>query len=307
MDFIAFGLILDDLLFPDGSAAMGVLGGGGPQTAFGMRLWAASVGVVAEVGPDLPEAALDWFRDSNVDSAGLHFSAQPTLRAWQVIQSDGSRRHVWRTDPPASKAQLGRAIQRIPEAYRGAKGFHFGLHPDDPDLEFAAELRQLGGVVSIELFRPAAQRLSPDALQSLLACADIFSLNLAEANSLVGPDQLLGLAKRLVSAGAGVLALRLGKHGSIVAEGQVGRVAHIPAFPVSAPQEVGAGNAYCGGFLVGWVETHNLVTAGLQGAVSASFILEQVGVPVVGSETRAEARERLRALQPRVELLANGR
>jgi len=50
MDFVTFGLILDDVVYPDGRTAMGMLGGGGPQTAFGMRLWSDSVGLVAGVG-----------------------------------------------------------------------------------------------------------------------------------------------------------------------------------------------------------------------------------------------------------------
>jgi hypothetical protein len=43
MDFGAFGLIIDDIVFPDGQTAMGILGGGGPHTAFGMKLWADQV------------------------------------------------------------------------------------------------------------------------------------------------------------------------------------------------------------------------------------------------------------------------
>jgi hypothetical protein len=44
-----------------------------------------------------------------------------------------------------------------------------------------------------------------------------------------------------------------------------------------------------------------LAAAGLQGAVSASLLIEQSGVPTIGPETRVEARDRLKALRPRVE------
>ena len=61
---VAFGIILDDIVFPDGHTAMGTLGGGGPQTAFGMRLPALAgwieqcqVGLVAGVGHDLSQSA----------------------------------------------------------------------------------------------------------------------------------------------------------------------------------------------------------------------------------------------------------
>ena len=74
---IAFGVILDDLVFPDGHTLMGVLGGGGPQTAFGMRLPALAgwtdqvrVGLVAGVGHDLPNANrryIDYYVSGVVD------------------------------------------------------------------------------------------------------------------------------------------------------------------------------------------------------------------------------------------------
>ena len=65
IDLVAFGIILDDLVFPDGHTVTGTLGGGGPQTAFGMRLpatgWMGRVigrrRLVAGVGRDLPGSA----------------------------------------------------------------------------------------------------------------------------------------------------------------------------------------------------------------------------------------------------------
>ncbi|MBI3361718.1 MAG: hypothetical protein HY023_11480 [Chloroflexi bacterium] len=43
------------------------------------------------------------------------------------------------------------------------------------------------------------------------------------------------------------------------------------------------------------------MTAGLYGAVAASFLVQQVGVPVVTNEIRAEARRRVDALRASVE------
>jgi sugar/nucleoside kinase (ribokinase family) len=301
MDFVTFGLILDDIVYPDGRTTMGALGGGGPQTAFGLRLWSESVGLVAEVGPDLPESVLRWVRESGVDGAGLRFSERPTPRAWHLLEADGRRRHVWRMPGPVTAEQLGRSLAALPAAYRGARGFHFGVHPDEPDLDFAAGLRALGGAVSVELFRPAERRPAPEALRALLAAADIVSMSLEEARSLVGPYPPLLLARQLIDAGAPVLALRMGEGGSLVVEGKTGRAARLPAAPARVVDEIGAGNAYGGGFLAGWAEEHDLVTAGLQGAISASLLIEQFGIPTIGPETRVEARDRLKALRPRVE------
>jgi hypothetical protein len=57
--YVSLGIILDDIVFPDGRTRMGVLGGGGPQTVWGMALAAEAgreVGLIAGVGPDFDAA-----------------------------------------------------------------------------------------------------------------------------------------------------------------------------------------------------------------------------------------------------------
>jgi sugar/nucleoside kinase (ribokinase family) len=293
IDFVTFGLILDEIAFPDGRVARDVLGGGGPQTAFGLRLWAEGVGLVGRVGPDLPAAAWEWLAASGIDTAGLRTTAYPTLRARQQLDAQGGRTHTWQAPGEVVANQLARSLDDIPPAYRAARGFHAGLHPDEPDLAFLASLRRLGGVVSVETFRPAARRPAPEALRALLSAADIFSPALRGAWSLVGPGEPREALGRLLEAGASVVALRLGEQGSLVADARSAVVAHVPAVPVVVADPVGAGNAYCGGFLAGWVETGDVVEAGRRGAVAASFVVEQVGVPAVTAAVRAEAARRL--------------
>jgi sugar/nucleoside kinase (ribokinase family) len=58
----------------------------------------------------------------------------------------------------------------------------------------------------------------------------------------------------------------------------------------------GAGNAYCGGFLVGLAETGDLAQAGRYGAVSASFALAQFGAMFPLDDLRDRAEQRLSIL-----------
>jgi hypothetical protein len=59
LDAVCYTLIVDDIVFPDGATAMGVLGGGGPQTCFGLRLHPSSPSVVrADDVP--PREGLTW-------------------------------------------------------------------------------------------------------------------------------------------------------------------------------------------------------------------------------------------------------
>lgn len=303
VDYVTFGIILDDIVFPDGRTQMGVLGGGGVQTAFGMRLWSESVGLVAGVGSDLPPEVMRWLHASGVDTAGVRLTSFPTPRAWQVLEEDGRRTQVWRVPAAAVGAQLTRKLDYLPQAYRQARGFHLGVHPLEADLSFIAELRELGGVVSVEPFKPAECLPDTGDLRMLLTAAPIFSPNIEEAVSLLGRGELLTLLQGLLANGAEIAALRMGARGALVARRGEGVAYHIPAFSTRVIDPVGAGNAFCGGFLVGWVESGNLRTAGLYGCIAASFAVEQVGVPVVTEEIRAEAQRRLAALQDNIETL----
>src|SRR5688500_4191662 len=150
MDYVTFGIIIDDVAFPDGRVARDLLGGGGLQTAFGMRLWAERVGLVARVGADLPERVRTWLRETGIDTEGVSVTAWPTLRAWQHLSREGGRRHEWQVPGPAIGAQLARSVASLPDGYRAARGFHLGLHPEEPNLDFLVGLRALGGLVSVE-------------------------------------------------------------------------------------------------------------------------------------------------------------
>ncbi|GAB4453963.1 MAG: carbohydrate kinase family protein [Anaerolineae bacterium] len=299
VDFVTFSLIIDDIVFPDGRTAMGTLGGGGPQTAFGLRLWAERVGLVAGVGDDLPTGAADWLAATGIDAAGLRRPpGLPTPRAWQVLEADGRRTQVWRLPPEQIWAQLGRSLDKVPPAYRQARAFHLGVHPEEPDLEFIAALRGLGALVSIEPFRAAQRPLTEAELRALLSAGQIFSPNEAEARSLVGDGEPPELLARLAAFGAQIVALRQGAGGALVHRADTGETWHIPAVDTTVTDPTGAGNAFCGGFLAGWVNSGSLSHAGLCGAVAASFLVEQMGLPPPSPARAARAAARLAALQP---------
>ena len=300
VDYVTFNVLLDDLVFPDGQTSMGILGGGGPQTAFGMRLWNDKVGLVGGLGPDFPSQAEEWLHKSGIDCQGLRRSDLPTARAWQVTEARGLRTQVWRVGPEVIRSQLQRRLEHLPQIYRQARGYHLGVHPLSADYDFIAGLVALGGVVSVESFCPAVKQPDRDVLRRLLNAADIFSLNEHEAISLVGEGQPQELVLRLLDAGARLLCLRLGAAGALLADSVTQQAFHIPAWTVKVMDAVGAGNAFCGGFLVGWCETGDLQTAGLYASVSASFLVEQIGLPEFSSRLVQEAQHRLEGLRPGV-------
>lgn len=298
VDYVTYSVIIDDLVFPDGRTAMGVLGGSGPQTAFGMRLWADRVGLCGAAGRDFPADAWQWLDGMGIDHDGMvSYPQLPSLRAWQITEWDGRRIQVWRSHPHEIGAQLPLRSANIPAVYLSARGFFYGVHPESPNLKIAQYLRAHGIVVGIEVFRHSDRLLSDGEVRALASAAQILSPNVWEAETMLGAAAPEEQVRRLADAGAEVVALRMGAEGSLLHCAATGETVHIPAVPTQVVDPTGAGNAFCGGVMVGWVETGDLRTAGMCGAVSASFLVEQVGPPPLGREYRQEARARLEALK----------
>ncbi|WP_119069077.1 carbohydrate kinase family protein [Aggregatilinea lenta] len=283
IDYVAFGIILDDIVFPRGVTQMGVLGGGGPQTAWGMAAAlgsGAEVGLVTGVGTDLDVDALAPMQAAGVNLDGVRRTDQPTPRAWQVLEFNGRRTQLWRVPGPSLGVQLARNWDVLPPAYRAARHFHWGIHPDDVarDLAFARHLRSLGKHVSLEPFRSPDAPLSDDDLRALLDACDVFSPNLFEAARITGRPARSGIVRRCREMGGRVLALRCGADGADVWDLPRGEGVRVPAAaPAAVVDEVGAGNAFCGALLARLDD--GIAEAACHASAAASYLVEQVGIP----------------------------
>jgi sugar/nucleoside kinase (ribokinase family)/ubiquinone/menaquinone biosynthesis C-methylase UbiE len=288
--FSVGSIILDDIVLPDGETCLGVLGGGATHAAMGMRAWTDAVGIVAPVGENFPEECLVELGLA-FDLQGLQPRNRHTARAWQVYEADGRRTEVFRTsledfmdDAPEPR--------ELPDSYLDAAGVHIQCAAPEPLQSWIAHLR--AGGCRLLMWEPWDIFCLPEnrsAFRALLPQVDVFSPNLREAQHLTSLVEPLAVARALLDDGAVNVALRMGEHGSLVV-GAAGSAFHIPAAPVERIVDVtGAGNAYCGGFLVRLARSGDLLSAGHYGAVSAALALGQYGAlyPLSGVRERAEA------------------
>lgn len=279
--YVTFGVIVDDIVFPRGETCMGVLGGGGPQTAWGMAAALGTgeqVGLVAGVGADFDEAILAPLHAAGVNLEGVRQTAYPTPRAWQVLEFGGRRTQVWRVPTESLGPQLARNWDVLPPSYRDARAFHWGVHPDEArSLNFARQLREQGRRVSLEPFRPAARPLDDEALAAWLSACDVFSPNLLEAYSLAECADEATILERFRALGGQMLALRRGADGADVWDLQAREGVHVAAVPVDVVDEVGAGNAFCGALLVRLAD--GLEVAACHASVTAAYVVEHIGLP----------------------------
>ena len=117
-------MIIDDIVYPDGHTEMKTLGGGSTYAVAGMRVWAQRVGIVAGVGWDFSKDHRDHLERMDIDLTGLLLRDHPTPRAWQVLEWDGARTEIFRTDLEQFRQMLPSPTE-VPVNYLEAKGVHF--------------------------------------------------------------------------------------------------------------------------------------------------------------------------------------
>ena len=289
-NYIAVGsVIIDDIVYPDGRTSMGVLGGGGAHAAYGIALAGEKPALVGLVGQDLP-AEIRARLERDFDTSGLVWVEHPQLRGWQIFEWNGLRNEIFRVDviepfmygPDADEGSIPFADARGFTLLRG------------PSHVASWRARFPGAVLLWEPVRVFMLSADHEAFLSGIPHADIVSPNLHEAQTMYGIKDELELMRRLLADGVKVAALRMGERGSLVARRGAGDAYYIPAVEVAELiDQTGAGNAYCGGFLVGWGQTGDVATAGYYGAAAASFTLEYVGCASIPADRDAEWARRL--------------
>lgn len=304
IDYVTLSnLIIDDIVLPHGQTVMNTLGGAGLHALVGMRLWNDALGFAAVAGHDLDAEHRRSLTRFGVDTQGLIVRQDyQTARAWQVFEPDERRIEVFRTDIQAFDRHKI-TPDELPHAYRRARGLHiqWGSLPEIAGVVDTLRATTPGIALVLE---PGPDHLQepPTAFQTLLPHLTLFSPDQGEAEMITGSVQPMEMCRVLLGWGAPLVALRMGERGSLVATR--GAAFLVPAVPASIVDVTGAGNAYCGGFLTGLGDGLSPLEAALRATVSASFALEQFGLPAWTTPPREEALRRLAWARDRIETLA---
>ena len=158
------------------------------------------------------------------------------------------------------------------ETVRGRDAAHLSLDPHDPITP-----------ASLDRWRAVARQLDLLFVSDEDVRLPGLAVDPAEALAAFAGGRLRGIALKRSERG--------GLYIDLAAGGQV----EWPGRAVSVVDPTGAGDAFAGGFLAGWLDTSDLATALARGAVSASFALEAWGAGGLFDATRGEAQLRYEA------------
>jgi sugar/nucleoside kinase (ribokinase family) len=284
---------IDDLVYADGTTRWAVPGGGAVYAALGAALWTGRARVAAPFGLDFPRASFP-----QLEFTGRR--VQYTMRHWGLYEQDGYRHFVSRR-ASLHWEDFSSTVEEIGDATHA----HIAPMPFDYIHELVRELRPRCGIISVDPHDRKSE-ISRDILFITLESVDIFVPSLQDVAELLGTssptDALASLRHALPEVM--VLGVKCGAAGAFVHQRGATHGLFVPPASDQVVDETGAGDAFCGGLLAGYVATHDLREAAVRGAVSASFTIAGFGPEAIARTSYETAEVRAAALRPRVEAFA---
>ncbi|MGH2521899.1 MAG: carbohydrate kinase family protein [Anaerolineales bacterium] len=302
---IVGGLREDYFITAAGEVHLHEMGGNALYAAAGARLWSENIGLVSRVGANFPREWLAAIDAYGVDTRGVKILPGPqdtrTFYAYlsleERVDTDPASHfarvgcplppeladYITSTDGQEERTRFGPLAVRpseLPQSYFRAHGFHLAPYDFVVHNTLPIYLRRHG--VRYVTCDPSLRYMQPSftgEVKQLVHGLDAFLPSEMEVHSFFRehvPD-LWQAAEAFGAMGAKAVVLKLGARGQYVYETDSKRRWHVPAYPAKVMDVTGAGDAYCGGFLVGLEQTHDPLEAALRGAISASIVIEGIG------------------------------
>lgn len=271
-------LLVDDLVYDDGTTRMGQPGGALLHAAIAATAFGAKVGCVSIVGSDYPARALTALEARGVSLEGVSRREGPGVRVWLLYEAGARRMIPWLGRP--THADVSPLPESYPKAYEGAKGVHVAPMPWERQAAFVEAVGRGGQQVSLDPCEPLDDA-GLDRVRSTLAHVDVLFVSDDE----VGFGDPAGALASLAAGRTQCVLHRRGREGGIVYRPDGSRTTW-RAYPASEVDPTGAGDVFAAAFMAAWVGGASLRDAVARGAAAAS-----VAVEGVGSDALLDARE----------------
>jgi sugar/nucleoside kinase (ribokinase family) len=302
VDYIVYGkIIIDRIKLLDGKTIDKQLGGGGPQGAFGARVWSNSVGLITRIGNSFPEEAKSRLDKLKINTEGLNIYQDMETLHGNMFYDENDYLDTQNRDTGQKLNTLSENIRKmaarnivLPPSYTKPRVFHLITEYVHEDMmRQALSYKEKGVILSFEPLIDYHAWENKDEITAFLPKADVVSPDWPSASGFAASGDPLAVLKWWAKSGSACVSVRNGRHGSYVWDRQTDKMWHIPVIEVPRVDPTGCGNSYAGGFFVGWDKYRDAKIAGAMGTISATFMIKTPGVAVITDNTAQEAEKYL--------------
>jgi sugar/nucleoside kinase (ribokinase family) len=300
---VAGRLTRDYIILPSGDTMLDVPGGNALYAAIGVALWEPDPppAMIARVGEDYPQEWLADFSQFRLDIRGVRVLPEAVdVRTFTAFLDRSTRVY---DDPVSHFARLGLPFPKA------LLGFRPGSTVDSRTSMRQTSLRQ--GDISSDFLDAGVVHICPmdylthSLLPAVLRQAQFTTVTLDPSSGYMNPtfwddipalltgltaflpseeevlslfkgqsEDLWEIADALANYGCEIVVIKRGEGGQFLFDSEAQSRWEIPSYPSRMVNPIGAGDAFCGGFLAGYRRTFDVLEAGLYGNIAASLVVE---------------------------------
>jgi len=301
--FTIGNITLDDIVLRDGTVRFGAFGGGAIYSAAAAKMWSSeprSVGVISLIGPDYPQENILKLEGAGFDIDGIKRVDLPNIRVWLLYEENKKRQIVFHIDSGRSP-ELDPKSSEIIYKYLSASFVHVAPMAVSSQVDIMHRLHEKDIPFSLDL-AIVGEEVNPKEIladDGLKYCR-VFLPSLQEVQAIWGNQQVEKALKEIAKCGPRAVAIKMGDQGSFVFDAFSQKGFHVPAASVDVVDTTGAGDAFCGGFMVGYHLTGDALEAGLYGTVSASYAIQGYSAWDMLQADYSDVHQRLSQLRSKV-------
>jgi 2-dehydro-3-deoxygluconokinase len=297
-DVVTFGEAMV-LLAPTGSSSLesadslhASVGGAELNCAIGLARLGHQVSWISRLGDDpFGQRIFKAARGEGVDVSRVKFvpDIATGIMFKEVRPGSASRVFYYRKQAPVTNLDLGQ-FENLETQILFVTGITPALSERNRELTVAVidQLRAAGALVVFDpnmRFRLWSKEEARTAFLELARRSDVLLPSLVDAEILCGDRDLDAMLDGLRELGPRRIAIKLGEKGVFFTDEK--SRAHIPCFPVSEIDPVGAGDAFCAGVISGLLDQVSFAESVRRGAAMGAFSVSSWG-DYAGLPTRNE-------------------
>ncbi|MBI5170090.1 MAG: carbohydrate kinase family protein [Candidatus Eisenbacteria bacterium] len=288
-------LLVDDIVFPDGSTRMAQPGGAILHSSIAAALWGTRVGCVSLLGDDYPVDALERLERHGVMLDGVRRLGRDGLRTW-LLYEGRVRRVVHRLACPTHE-EVSPEADDVPEAWRNARAFHLAPMPIALQERVVKALGGERAFVSVDPYELVTES-SLERWRAVLAHADAFFPSEDELRLDGAAEDPRGALERLACGRLRFVFAKRGAAGGLLFDAHTGRFHEWEARTEAKTDPTGAGDGFAAGFLSAHLEGLPVDRCIQRAVVTASFAIQAWGPEALFAAARADAEQRLHTWYP---------
>lgn len=268
---------------------------GGSATYVGLS--AAKLGqkpkLIAVVGDDFPQTAIDMLKQNNFDLEGLEVKKGEKTFFWSgKYHFDMNSRDTLVTELNV----LAGFDPEMPASYQDCEYLMLGNLAPAIQQKVINSMTKRPKLIVMDTMN-FWMDIALEELKQTISMVDVVTVNDEEARQLTGEYSLINAAHKILTMGPQFLIIKKGEHGALLFDKE--RMFFAPALPLAdVVDPTGAGDTFAGGFIgyiakTGDISFDNFKRAVIYGSALASFCVQDFGTKKMETLTYSEVHDRI--------------